>query len=85
MSDQLFLYKLIDRQRELFVEIVCARHREAFSQPGRHMADLTKSEKARGYEQRFTPFVDDGDHPCETCAEERERQMVAEFDQVRRG
>ena len=73
-SGQLYLYKLIDRQRDIHSEIVCQKHRDEFSRPGGPMAPLSDREKARGYEQRFTPFVNDGDHPCESCAEEAERQ-----------
>lgn len=73
-SATLFRYRLIDRQREIHAEIVCQKHREEFSKPGGPMAPLSDREKARGYEQRFTPFVTDGDHDCEACTEERERQ-----------
>lgn len=71
LMDKLY-YRLTRRGIEVTSEIVCRKHYEQFSQPGRDMAPLSEAERMRaGQKQTVTAY--DGDRPCATCAEEAER------------
>lgn len=64
---ELLLYRYLDRQREIHVEVVCSKHYAQFSQPGGYMAPLSDREKQK-HEQRVTAYT--GDRSCAACQDE---------------
>lgn len=67
----LYLYRLMNRGREITSEVICQRHFDI----ARDMEPLSASEKARGYEQTLREYT--GERPCAWCLEQADQKGTA--------
>lgn len=67
------LYYTLKRKQQLIAEeVICQAHYQIEKRDGHSMGPLATREVGAGYVQTVVPYA--GDHPCQTCADEAERQ-----------